>query len=38
MPYDEIIAIAVCSEIHKKHMNRHCEQNVEFLDVKLGGT
>ena len=27
--------IAVCSQIHTKHINTLCGQNVEFLDVKL---
>jgi hypothetical protein len=27
--------IAVCSEIHKKHINTLCEQNAGFLYVKL---
>jgi hypothetical protein len=36
MLYSEIIA--VCSQIHKKHMNTLCGQNVEFVDVKSGGT
>ena len=27
--------IAVCSEIHAKHMNTMCGQNVELLTVKL---
>jgi len=36
MLYREIIA--VCSEIHTKHVNTLCRQNVEFLGVKLGGT
>jgi len=27
--------IAVCPEIHTKHINTLCEQNVEFLNVKL---
>jgi hypothetical protein len=36
MPYREIIA--VCSEIHSKHINTLCGQNVEFLNVKPGGT
>jgi len=27
--------ITVCSEIHTKHINTLCGQNVEFLDVKL---
>jgi len=26
---------AVCSEIHTKHINILCGQNVEFLNVKL---
>jgi len=29
--------IAVCSEIHTKHVNTLCGQNVEFVDVELGG-
>jgi len=33
MLYREIIA--VCSEIHTKHTNTLCGQNVEFVDVKL---
>jgi hypothetical protein len=36
MLYREIIA--VCSEIHTKHINTLCGQNVEFVDVKPGGT
>jgi len=36
MLYREIIA--VCSEIHPKHINAVCGQNVEFLYVKAGGT
>jgi hypothetical protein len=36
MRYREIIA--VCSEIHTKHINTLCGQNVEFLHVKPGGT
>jgi hypothetical protein len=35
MLYREIIA--VCSEIHTKHINTLCGQNVEFVNVKLGG-
>ena len=35
MLYTEIIA--VCSEIHTKHTNTLCGQNVELLDVKHGG-
>jgi len=27
--------MAVCSEIHKKHTNTLCGQNVELLNVKL---
>ena len=27
--------IAVCSEIHTKHINTLCEQNVELLNVRL---
>jgi hypothetical protein len=30
--------IAVCSEIHTKHTNILCGQNVEFVIVKPGGT
>jgi len=33
MLYSEIIA--VCSQIHKKHRNTLCGQNVEFVNVKL---
>jgi len=33
MLYIEIIA--VCSQIHTKHINRLCGQNVELLNVKL---
>ena len=33
MVYSEIIA--VCSQIHTKHINTLCEQNVELLNVKL---
>jgi hypothetical protein len=36
MPYSEIIA--VCSEIHTKHINTLCGQNVQFVNVKHGGT
>jgi hypothetical protein len=36
MLYSEIIA--VCSEIHTKHINTLCGQNVELLNVKRGGT
>jgi len=33
MLYREIFA--VCSEIHTKHINTLCGQNVEMLNVKL---
>jgi plastocyanin len=33
MLYREIIAL--CSEIHTKHINTLCGQNVEFVNVKL---
>jgi hypothetical protein len=33
MLYREIIA--VCSQIHTKHINTLCGQNVELLKVKL---
>jgi hypothetical protein len=36
MLYREIIA--VCSEILTKHINTLCGQNVEFVNVKPGGT
>ena len=36
MLYREIIA--VCSEIRTKHINAICGQNVEFVNVKAGGT
>ena len=35
-PYSEIIA--VCSQIHTKHINTQCGQNTEFLNVTAGGT
>ena len=35
MLYREIIA--VCSQIHTKHINTLCGQNVEFLSVLAGG-
>ena len=35
MLYREIIA--VCSEIHTKHINSLCGQNVGFVNVKHGG-
>jgi len=36
MMYREIIA--VCSEIHTKHINTLCGQNVEHLSAKHSGT
>jgi hypothetical protein len=36
MLYREIIAI--CSEIHTKHINTLCGQDVELLNGKLGVT
>jgi len=33
MSYSELIA--VCSQIHTKHINTLCGQNVELLNVKL---
>ena len=36
MLYSEIMA--VCSQIHTKHINTPCGQNVELLNVKPGGT
>jgi len=36
MAYREIIA--VCSQIHTKHKNTLCAQNVELLNLKRGGT
>ena len=36
MLYREIIA--VCSEIHTKHINTLCGQKLELLNVKAGGT
>jgi hypothetical protein len=30
--------VAVCSENHTKHINTLCGQNVEFCNVKPGGT
>jgi len=30
-----MVIITVCSEIHAKHINTLCGQNVEFLNVKL---
>jgi hypothetical protein len=36
MLYSEIIA--VCPEIHTKHINTLCGQNAEFVNIKPGGT
>jgi len=36
MLYREITA--VCSQIHTKHINTLCGRNVEFVNIKLGGT
>ena len=36
MLYREIIA--VCSQIHTKHINTLCGQNVQLLNVKPVGT
>jgi len=36
MLYREIIA--VCSQIHPKHINTQCGKNVELLNVKPSGT
>ena len=36
MLYREISA--VCSQIHTKHVNTPCGQNVELLNVKLRST
>jgi hypothetical protein len=36
MLYSEIIA--VCSEIHTKHIKTLCGQNVEILNAKPSGT
>jgi hypothetical protein len=36
MLYSEIIA--VCSQIHTKHINTPCGQNAEFVNLKSGGT
>ena len=30
--------MAVCSQIHTKHINTLCGQNIELLNVKPGGT
>jgi hypothetical protein len=36
MLYRDIIA--VYSQIHTKHINTLCGQNVEFVNIKPGGT
>jgi len=30
--------IAVCSEIHTRHINTVCGKNVEFVNITSGGT
>ena len=30
--------VAVCSEIHTRHINKLCVQNIELLNAKPGGT
>jgi len=35
MLYREVIA--VCSQIHTKHVNTLCGQNVELLNINPGG-
>jgi hypothetical protein len=35
MPYK--VNVAVCSEIHTKHINTLCGHHVEFVNVKPGG-
>jgi hypothetical protein len=35
MLHRKIRIIAVCSQIHTKHINTLCIQNVELLNVKL---
>ena len=30
--------MAICSEIHTKHINTLCGQKVELMNVKPGGT
>jgi len=32
------IIMDICSQIHTKHINTLCGQNVELLNVKPGGT
>jgi hypothetical protein len=34
----EKVIFVVCSEIHTKHINTLCGQNVEFVNVKHSGT
>ena len=36
MLYREIMA--VCSQIHTKHINTQCGPNIKFKNVKPGGT
>jgi hypothetical protein len=33
-----VYIVLVCAEIHTEHINTLCGQNVEFVNVKLGGT
>jgi hypothetical protein len=33
MVYRDVVAL--CSEMHAKHINTLCEQNVEFMSVKF---
>ena len=30
--------MAVCFQIHTKHINTLCGQNIEFVNIKPGGT
>ena len=30
--------IAICCKVLPKHINAHCGQNVQFVNVKRGGT
>ena len=36
MLYGDVIA--VCTEIHAKHINKQGGKNVDFLNIKAGGT
>jgi len=33
-----VAQVAVCSQFHKENTNTLCEQSVELLNVKRGGT